>query len=64
VVVAHTFNPHTRKAEAGGPLEFETSVVCRVNSRTARITQRNAVSKKPNQPTKRGSLGFFFTNLS
>ena len=28
--------------------EFETSLVYRVSSRTARATQRNPVSKKPN----------------
>jgi hypothetical protein len=42
-VVSHTFNPSTREAEAGGFL----------SSRTARVTQRNPISKnqktKPNQ---------------
>jgi hypothetical protein len=33
--------------------EFETSLVYRVNSRTARATQKNPASKnKNNQPTK------------
>jgi hypothetical protein len=45
-VAAHTFNPSTWEAEAGGFL----------SSRTARAIQRNPVSKKqtktPNQPNK------------
>jgi hypothetical protein len=32
--------------------EFETSLVYRVNSRTARATQRNLVSKKQKQKQK------------
>jgi hypothetical protein len=44
-VVAHTFNPSTREAEAGGSLEFEASLVYKVSSRTARAIQRNPVSK-------------------
>jgi hypothetical protein len=49
--VAHTFNPSTWEAEAGGFVisEFEASLVYRVSSRTARATQRNLVSKKKNQ---------------
>jgi hypothetical protein len=39
VVVAHTFNPSTREAEA--------SLVYRVSSRTVRTIQRNPVWKKP-----------------
>jgi hypothetical protein len=42
-VVAHAFNPSTWEAEAGGFL----------SSRTARATQRNPVSKKPNQKKKK-----------
>jgi hypothetical protein len=44
-VVAHAFNPSTREAEAGGFL----------NSRTARATQRNPVSKnqKPKKKKKK-----------
>ena len=38
MVVAHTFNPSTREAEA--------SLVYKVSSRTARAIQRNPVSKK------------------
>jgi hypothetical protein len=46
VVVVYAFNPSTWEAEAGGFLEFETSLVYRVSSRTTRTTQRNPVSKK------------------
>ena len=46
VVVVHTFNPSTQKAEAGGFSEFK---VYRASSRTAKPTQRKPVSKnKPN----------------
>jgi hypothetical protein len=45
VVVAHTFNPSTWEAEAGGFLKFKASLVYRVSSRRARATQRNPVSK-------------------
>jgi hypothetical protein len=47
-LVAHTFNPSTPEAEAGGGRqisEFEASLVYRVSSRTPRDTQRNPVSK-------------------
>jgi hypothetical protein len=47
-MVAHAFNPSTREAEAGG-FEFGASLVYRVNSRTARATQRNPVSEKQQQ---------------
>jgi hypothetical protein len=46
-MVVHTFNPSTWEAETGGS-EFETSLVYRVSSRTARATQRNPISKKKN----------------
>jgi hypothetical protein len=45
-VVAHTFNPSTQEAEAGGSLEFEASLVYRVGSGTVRAIQRNPVSKQ------------------
>jgi hypothetical protein len=32
--------------------EYEASLVFRVNSKTAKITQRNAVLKNKNEPTK------------
>ena len=44
-MVAHAFNPSTWEAGAGG-FEFEASLVYGVSSRTARVTQRNPVSKK------------------
>ena len=44
-MVAHAFNPSTWEAGAGGISEFEASLVCRVSSRTARVTQRNPVLK-------------------
>jgi hypothetical protein len=50
VVVAHTLNPSTREAEAGGFLELEASLVYRVSFRIVRATRRNPVSKK--QKTK------------
>jgi hypothetical protein len=50
-VVAHDFNPSTWEAEAGSS-EFETSLVYRVSSRTARATQRNPVSKTKQNKTK------------
>jgi hypothetical protein len=52
--MAHTFNPSTWEAEAGGSLisEFEASLVYRVSSRTARTAQRNPVSKTKNQKPK------------
>ena len=51
-VVAHAFNPSTWEAEAGGS-EFEASLVYRVSSRTARVIQRNPVSKKTKTKTKK-----------
>jgi hypothetical protein len=51
-VVAHTFNPSTWEAEAGGSLEFEASLVYKVSSRTARAIQRNPVSKKTKKKKK------------
>ena len=51
-MVAHAFNPSTWDAEAGGFIEFETSLVYRVSSRTARATQRNPVSKNQKEKKK------------
>jgi hypothetical protein len=45
-MVAHAFNPNNQEAEAGGSPEFEARLVSRVNSRTARATQRNPVSEQ------------------
>ena len=44
-MVAHAFDSSTWEAEAGR-FEFKASLVYRVNSRTARATQGNPVSKK------------------
>jgi hypothetical protein len=48
-VVAHAFNPSTQKAEAGRFLSLRPA--WSTESRTARATQRNSVSK--NQKTKK-----------
>jgi hypothetical protein len=44
VLVAHTFNPSTWEAEAGGFLNSRLAW-SKVSSRRARTTQRNPVSK-------------------
>ena len=46
-MVAHTFNPSIRDAEAGGV--DEASLVYKVSSRTTRTIQRNPVLKNQNQ---------------
>jgi hypothetical protein len=45
-MVAYTFNPSTQEAEAGGSLEFEASLVYRLNSRTVRAIQKKTCLKK------------------
>jgi hypothetical protein len=40
-------------AGAGGFLEFEANLVYRVSSRTARVIQRNPVSKQTNKQTEK-----------
>ena len=46
-LVAHTFNPSTQEAEQAGLCEFETSLVYRMSSRTARsIAQRSPILKE------------------
>ena len=55
-MVAHTFNPSTWEAEAGGSLEFKASLVYRVSCRAARTTQRNPVSKNKKQKQKQNKL--------
>jgi hypothetical protein len=46
--VAHTFDPSTRKAEAGASMSFRASLVYRVLTVlwTAKVIQRNPFSKK------------------
>ena len=51
-MVAHTFDPSTREAEAGGFSEFEASLVYKVSSRIARTMQRNPVSKDQKKKKK------------
>jgi hypothetical protein len=52
-MVAHAFNPSTREAEAGEFLSLRPSLVYKVNSRTARATQRNPVSEKKKRKKER-----------
>jgi hypothetical protein len=51
-VVAHAFNPSTWGGRGRRISEFEASLVYRVSSRTARITQRNPVSKNQKKKKK------------
>ena len=51
-MAAHTFNPSTWEAEAGGS-EFKASLVYRVSSRTGQATQRNLVSQKKKRKERR-----------
>jgi hypothetical protein len=44
--VAHTFNPSTWEAEAGGFLSFQASLVYIVSSRTARAIQKNPIQNE------------------
>jgi hypothetical protein len=44
-----TFNPRKHSGERGRLCKFETSLVYRGSSRTARLTQRNPVSRKKGQ---------------
>jgi hypothetical protein len=51
-VVAHTFNPSTGWGGGGRGRwisEFKATLAYKVNSRTAKATQRNPVSKNQNQ---------------
>ena len=50
-MVAHTFNPSTWETEAGGFLVYK------VNSRTARVTERNPVLK--DQSNNKNPLDFY-----
>jgi hypothetical protein len=44
-MVAHTFNPSTWEAEAGGSLEFKASLVYKASSGIARANRRSPVLK-------------------
>ena len=50
-MVARTFNPSTRKAEAGGAV-IESSLVYRASSRVAEVTQKNPILKNKTNQTK------------
>jgi hypothetical protein len=63
-VAAHTFNPRTLEAEAGGTLEFEANLVYRIvleqpGLHREILSQKNQKTKKkipqtkPNQPKKK-----------
>jgi hypothetical protein len=45
ILMVHTFNPKHLGGRGRQISEFQASLVYRVNSRTARATQRNPVSK-------------------
>jgi hypothetical protein len=45
-MVVHAFNPSTQEAEAGRFLSSRSAWSTKVSSRTARVIQRNPVSKK------------------
>jgi hypothetical protein len=57
-VLTQAFNTSTREAEAGRS-EFKASLVYRASSRTARATQRKAISEKnkTKQTNKQKTLG-------
>jgi hypothetical protein len=64
-VVAHAFNPRTQEAEAGKISEFETSLVYKVSSRTARTRQRNPVlkNKQTNKQTNEQNQKAIYTYI-
>ena len=55
-MVAHAVDPSTQEAEERCLCEFEVSLVYRVNSRTARATQRKTKQNKQTNKTL-GSIG-------
>jgi hypothetical protein len=52
-VVAHTFNPSTQEAEAGGSLEFKASLVYRVSNMPARVSSQRNPSPPLSPPPKK-----------
>jgi hypothetical protein len=52
-MVAHAFNPSRGRRIS----EFEASLVYKVSSRTASVTQRNPVSKTPKKKNRKKGLG-------
>jgi hypothetical protein len=63
-VVAHTFNPSTREAEAGGFLSSRPAWSTKVISRTARAIQSNPVSKNQKTKTKTTTTTIILINSS
>lgn len=56
-VAAHTFNPRTLEAEAGGTLEFEANLVYRIvleqpGLHREILSQKNQKTKKKNPPNQ------------
>jgi hypothetical protein len=52
-VVVHTFDLSTWEAQGGNLCEFETSLVYRVSSRTAKTTEIKPISKNRKRRTRR-----------
>jgi hypothetical protein len=65
-VVTHAFNPSTREAEAGRGFGFESSLVYRMNSMSARATETSYFKNKTKQnkqtttTTTKGSRFIYF----
>ena len=55
-MVAHTFDPSIWEIRQADLCEFKAYLIYRVNSRTARTTQRNSVSNKQTTTTTTKSL--------
>jgi hypothetical protein len=58
-VVVHAFNPSTWEGEAGGFLSSRPAWSTKYNSRTAKATQRNSVSKNLKKKKKKKKNGSF-----
>lgn len=50
LLVVHASDPSTWEEEADGSLRFEASLVRRVSSRTARVTQENCLKQPQHNP--------------
>ena len=57
-MVTHPFNPSTWEVEAGGPFEFEASLVFRASSRTARTLLHKEILSSKNKQTKNPNKGW------
>jgi hypothetical protein len=62
-VVGHTFNPSTQEGSGRLISEFKASLVYRVSSGTARVTQRNTVLKKKKKHIKFKNKNKKYTSL-